>query len=103
MCVRPILTMPSHSLALAAIASCSAWTAGSSRPVTLTAAAMYIADGKVSFDDCDMLTWSLGWTGFFEPSGVLLSWQQRFEITSLTFMLNCVPLPVIQTWSGNMS
>ena len=24
--------------------------------VTFTAAAMYIADGKLSFDDCDMLT-----------------------------------------------
>src|SRR5262245_7315276 len=29
--------------------------------------------------------------------------QHRFETTSFTFMLNCVPLPVIQTWSGNMS
>src|SRR5262249_30530801 len=30
-------------------------------------------------------------------------WQQRLEITSLTFMLNWVPLPVIQTCNGNMS
>ena len=37
------------------------------------------------------------------PSGVPASWQQRLEITSLTFMLNWVPLPVIQTCSGNMS
>ena len=64
---------------------------------------MYIADGNVSFDDCDMLTWSLGWTGVLQPSGVPASWQQRLEITSFTFMLNCVPLPVIQTCSGNMS
>ena len=56
MWVRPILTMSSHSFALAAIASRSAVTAGTSRLVTLTAAAMYIADGKLSFDDCDMLT-----------------------------------------------
>ena len=69
----------------------------------LTAAAMYMTDGKLSFDDCDMFTWSLGCTGFFEPSGVPASWQQRFEITSFTFMLNWVPLPVIQTCSGNMS
>ena len=34
----------------------SACTAGMSRPFTLTAAAMHIADGNVSFDDCDMLT-----------------------------------------------
>ena len=33
---------------------------GSARP-----AAMCIAVGKVSFDDCDMLTSSFGWTGFF--------------------------------------
>src|ERR1700722_8121459 len=103
MCVRPILTMPSHSRALAAIASCNAWTAGSSRPVTLTAAAEYIAGGKGAFDDRDLLTWAWGWTGVLEPSGVPASWQQRLDITSLTFMLNCVPLPVIQTWSGNMS
>ena len=64
---------------------------------------MYIAEGNVSFDDCDMFTWSLGWTGALLPSGVPASWQQRLEITSLTFMLNCVPLPVIQTCNGNMS
>ena len=28
---------------------------------------MCMAVGNVSFDDCDMLTWSLGWTGFLEP------------------------------------
>ncbi len=56
MWVRPILTMSSHSAALAAIESCSALTAGMSRFVTLTAAAMYIAEGNVSLDDCDMLT-----------------------------------------------
>jgi len=56
-----------------------------------------------AFDDCDMLTWSLGWTGVFDPSAVPASWQQRLDITSLTFMLNWVPLPVIQTCSGNMS
>jgi hypothetical protein len=31
---------------------------------------MYIADGNVSFDDCDMFTWSFGCTGVFEPRGV---------------------------------
>ena len=64
---------------------------------------MYIADGKVSLDDCDMLTWSLGCTGVLLPSAVPASWQHGSTITSLTFMLNCVPLPVIQTCSGNMS
>ena len=65
--------------------------------------AMYMADGNVSFDDCDMLTSSLGCTGRLLPSGCPASWLQRLAITSLTFMLNCVPLPVIHTCSGNMS
>ena len=56
MWVRPILTMSFHSAAFAAIASRSAVTAGISRCLTSTAAAMYIAEGNVSFDDCDMLT-----------------------------------------------
>ena len=38
----------------------------------------------------------------FEPSGVPASWQQRLEITSFTFMLNLVPLPVIQTWERKL-
>jgi hypothetical protein len=103
MWVRPIFTMSIHSLAFAAIASRRPVTAGSSRPVTFTAAAMYIAEGNVSFDDCDIFTWSFGCTGALLPSAVPASWQQRFEMTSLTFMLNCVPLPVIHTCSGNMS
>src|SRR4051794_31181097 len=97
MWVRPILTISAHCTAFSAIASRSAVTAGRSRCVTFTTAAMYIADGKLSFDDCDMLTWSFGCTGVLLPSGVPESWQQRFEITSFTFMLNWVPLPVIQT------
>src|SRR6516165_2368218 len=100
MWVRPILTMSFHSSAFAMMASRRPVTAGSNRPVTFTAAAMYIADGNVSFDDCDMFTWSLGCTGVLLPRGVPASWQQRLEITSLTFMLNCVPLPVIHTCSG---
>ena len=34
----------------------------------LATAAMYIAVGKVSLDDWDRLTWSLGWTGSLTPS-----------------------------------
>jgi hypothetical protein len=43
---------------------------GTSRLVVLTAAAMCIAVGNESFEDCDMFTWSLGWTGVLLPSGV---------------------------------
>jgi hypothetical protein len=60
MWVRPILTMSSHWLDFAAIASCRASTEGTRRSVTFSAAAMYMAEGKLSFDDCDMLTWSFG-------------------------------------------
>src|SRR5258708_1264435 len=95
--------MSFQASALAAIESRSALTDGNKRRRVPVAAAMYMTEGKVSFDDCDMLTWSFGCTGRFEPSGVPASWQQRLEMTSLTFMLNCVPLPVIQTCSGNMS
>jgi hypothetical protein len=52
------------------MASRSAVTAGSSRAVTFTPAAMYIAEGKESLDDWDMLTWSLGCTGVLLPSAV---------------------------------
>src|SRR5580698_4663037 len=96
-CVRPIFTMPSHSFAFTAKASRNALIAGTRRLMVLTAAVMYMADGNESFDDCDMFTWSLGCTGDLLPSGVPASSQQRFEMTSLMFMLNCVPLPVIQT------
>src|ERR1700691_2738661 len=95
--------MSFHCSAFVAIASRKLVTAGISRHVTFIAAAMYIAEGNESLDDCDMFTWSLGWTGALLPSAVPASWQHRLEITSLTFMLNCVPLPVIQTCNGNMS
>jgi len=56
MWVRPILTMSSQAAALRAIASRSAATAGTSRFFVFTAAAMHMAEGKLSFDDCAMLT-----------------------------------------------
>ena len=62
-----------------------------------------MAVGKVSFDDCDMFTWSFGWTGSFEPICPPASSMARFEITSLAFMLVCVPLPVCQMRSGKWS
>ena len=58
---------------------------------------MCIAVGKVSFDDCDMFTWSLGWIGALLPRSPPASSMARFEMTSLTFMFVCVPLPVCQT------
>ena len=50
-------------LGRAASASRSAPTLGSRRSHDLSAAATCIAVGNVSLDDCDMFTWSFGWTG----------------------------------------
>ncbi len=47
-----------------------------------------------------MLTWSLGCTGFLLPSSPPSSSIARFEMTSLTFMLVCVPEPVWKTTRG---
>src|SRR5262249_38588512 len=101
--VRPILTTSAQAGALVWGALGRACTAGISRCLTPRAAAAFMAVGNESFDDCDMLTWSLGWTGLWPPSGWPAICAQRLLITSLTFMLNWVPLPVIQTWSGNWS
>ena len=35
--------------------------------MTSSTAAMFIAVGNVSFDDCDMFTWSFGWIGVLLP------------------------------------
>ena len=62
---------------------------------------MCITAGKVSLLDCPMLTSSLGWTGVPAPRPVPASSSARLAITSLAFMLLCVPLPVWKTTSGN--
>ncbi len=101
--VRPIFTMSAKASALPASASRSARTEGSSTWVICSTAAMCMAVGKVSFDDCDMLTWSLGWTGVFDPITPPASSMARLEMTSLAFMLVWVPLPVCHTRSGKWS
>ena len=40
-------------------------------------------------------------TGAWDPRVPPTSWMHRLEITSLTFMFDCVPEPVCQTNSGN--
>ena len=59
-----------------------------------------MAVGKVSLDDWLILTWSLGWTGVLEPMVPPRISIARLAITSLAFMLDCVPEPVCQTTSG---
>src|SRR4051812_49210491 len=72
-----------------------------SRPLISRAAATCIAVGNASFEDWPRLTWSFGWTSDFSPSLPPSAWLARFAITSLAFMLDCVPDPVCQTTSGN--
>ena len=57
---------------------------------------MWVAVGKVSLDDCDMLTSSLGCT-------VTPLAPAMLAITSLVFMLELVPEPVWKTSIGNWS
>ena len=57
-----------------------------------------MAVGKVSLLLWERFTWSLGWRGV--PGSIR---AQRWDTTSLTFMLLWVPLPVCQTFRGNSS
>jgi hypothetical protein len=58
--VRPIFTIEAKLFALTSSVSRSPRTAGSNTSTTQEAAAMFIAVGKVSLDDCDMLMSSFG-------------------------------------------
>ena len=59
-----------------------------------------MAVGKVSLLLCPMFTSSLGATGCWLPSVPPSNWMARLDSTSLTFMLDWVPDPVCQTYSG---
>ena len=61
---------------------------------------MCIAVGKTSFVDWDLFTWSLGWTGFFDPFLPCISSIALLAMTSLTFIFVWVPEPVCQTFNG---
>jgi hypothetical protein len=52
-----------------------------------------MAEGNTSLDDCEALTWSLGWT-FLEDRSSPRSSLARLAITSLVFMFDEVPDPV---------
>ena len=93
MWVRPALTTSFHSSAFAANEASSCSSAGSSSFCASPTAARWTAEGKTSFDDWPMFTWSLGWA----PS------PARFAMTSLAFMFDEVPEPVWKTSIGNWS
>src|SRR3982751_3484985 len=105
--VRPILTVRSQALAFSSRSWAMAATAGRSSSWIMVAAATWMAVGKVSLEDWPRLTWSVGWAppclmycGSLEwPMGLWALTAVRFAITSLTFMLVEVPLPV---WKVSM-
>ena len=57
----------------------------------------------MSFDDWPRFTSSFGWTGLLPPRPAPASSLARAAMTSLAFMLVCVPEPVWKTTSGNSS
>ena len=65
--VRPVLTTSIHCLAFVSIAVASASACGSRCSSNSSTAAMCIAVGKVSFEDCPILTSSFGCTGDLLP------------------------------------
>mmetsp|Transcript_7770 Transcript_7770/g.29081 ORF Transcript_7770/g.29081 Transcript_7770/m.29081 type:complete len:212 (-) Transcript_7770:118-753(-) len=99
-CVRPILTIVSHSLDLRSKSSRRTRKPGISPSRTSYAVATDMAVGKTSLELWLMFTWSFGCTGVLLPKTEPTISHARFEITSLTFMLVCVPLPVCHTTSG---
>ena len=103
MCVRPILTISLNSSDFAESALCRCSRAGISAWCNCSPAEIDMAVGKVSFEDCPILTWSLGWTGSFPPRLPDNCSLARPAMTSLLFIFDCVPEPVCQTTRGNSS
>jgi hypothetical protein len=92
--VRPDFTTVFHSVDLSSRAR-RRWSRAGRRSLTAdSVAATCVAVGKVSLDDSDMLTTSLGWTT--TPFAAAID-----AITSLAFMLELVPEPVWKTSMGN--
>src|SRR5262245_36982629 len=98
--VGPTLTTSAKDTVFLVWGSRSRRAAGRRGLVICVAAAMCIAVGNTSFELCERFTSSFGWMGFFDPILPPAISIALFAITSLAFMLVCVPLPVCQTESG---
>ena len=94
--VRPDLTTSRHSTDLRSNDPASTPSAGTSSVSANSVAATCVAVGKVSLEDCDMLTSSFGWT--VTPSAAHIE-----AMTSLAFMFELVPEPVWNTSTGKWS
>ena len=95
--VRPDFTTVANSAAFASSEEARISRSGSRSEWIACTAAMWIEDGNTSLEDCDALTWSLGWTG--RPR----RWVASVATTSLVFMLDDAPEPVWKTSMGNWS
>ncbi len=78
-------------------------TAGNSWLSTALSAAICIAVGKQSLELWARLTWSFGCTGDLPPRAWPANSLARPAMTSLTFILLWVPLPVCHTTNGKCS
>ena len=95
--------MRSKDLDLASMRSRREASAGMSASSSSRTEATCMTVGKLSLEEADMLTWSLGCTGFLVPIVPPSISIALFEMTSLAFMLDCVPDPVCQTTKGKWS
>ena len=101
--VRPIFMISFHSLLFWWNTSMSFFNSGINVSFKVTIVAIWIAAGKTSFVDWEQLTWSLVCIGLWLPYGLFKRFEAILQITSLTFILVWVPLPVCQTFTGNWS
>ncbi len=92
--VRPDFTTVASSSRLRSSEAARCSSAGTRSFTTALVAAMWMLLGKTSLEDCEALTWSLGWTGL--PSFSVA----RVASTSLVFMFDEVPEPVWKTSTG---
>jgi hypothetical protein len=101
--VRPFLTRCAKASAFLSSSACSSSRAGIRRWWISSTAAICMTVGNVSLELCPILQWSFGWIGLLPPRVPVRAKLARPAMTSLAFMLLCVPDPVCQTASGNWS
>ena len=73
---------------------------GTTARAACSPAAICMAEGKLSLEDCPLLTWSLGWTGDLPPRLPAGSSLARPGDHLVAFMSDWVPEPVCQTTRG---
>src|SRR5699024_10037104 len=98
-CVRPIFTISCTDMILSCNVYLHVSYDGNNLYSNLRTAAICIAVGYVSLELCELLTSSFGCNFWLLPCSASHSLPTAAK-TSLTFMFDCVPLPVCQTTNG---